>query len=91
MWLKKGDHVLWYWATFSGPAGPPTLLLQPRPHGCYRVLAEDDQGKATPARGSTLTMGSRHVATKNGRACLGLHQGLVRATMPGAIRSNVLR
>jgi hypothetical protein len=89
--LKKGDHVLWYWATFSGPAGPPTLLLQRRPHGCYRVLAQDDQGKATPARGSTLTVGSRHLATRSGRACPGHHQGLVRATMPGAIRSNALR
>jgi Domain of unknown function (DUF4430) len=89
--LKKGDHVLWYFATFSGPTGPPTLELQRQPHGCYRVLAQDDQGKTTPARGSTLTVGGRKLATKNARACIGRHQGLVRATMPGAIRSGALR
>ncbi len=88
--LKRGDRVLWYWATFNGPTGPPTLELRRLPHGCYRVLAQDDQGRTTPARGSTLTIGGRHIGTKNARACPGRHRGFVRATRPGAIRSNEL-
>ncbi|MGD0167085.1 MAG: DUF4430 domain-containing protein [Gaiellaceae bacterium] len=59
---------------------------------CYRVLAQDDKGVTEAASGSVLQVGSRRaVRTKNGRACIGPHSGLlVRAAMTGAVRSNAL-
>lgn len=88
-------------------AGPKTLLLTrsnltsaerkkvQRSHkalSCYTVSAQDDKGVATPALGAVLQPGSgRAVKTKNARACLGAHSGLlVRATVSGAVRSNAL-
>ena len=89
--LKDGDTVLWYWATFGPSGGPPTLLMK-RSGRCYSVLAQDDSGKSSVARGAVLHVGDRRaVATRNGRACVGPHLGLlVRATMDGAVRSNAL-
>jgi len=59
---------------------------------CYAVSAQDDKGASTLAVGAVLNAGSRRaVIAKNGRACLGAHTGsLVRATLSGAVRSNVL-
>ena len=88
--LKNGDRVLWYWATFAGPASPPTLLLKKVRRNCYRVLAQDDSGKTRPARGALLRVGSRSVRARTGSACVGAHRGLVRATLTGAVRSNAL-
>jgi len=88
--LKDGDRVLWYWATFGPNGGPPTLLLRHARHGCYRVLAQDDAGKTRPARGAVLHVGSRAVRARTGSACVGVHRGLVRATLKGAVRSNAL-
>src|SRR5436853_12250 len=89
--LKDGDTVLWYWATFGPSGGPPTLLMK-RSGRCYSVVAQDDSGKSSVARGAVLHVGDRRaVATRNGRACVGPHLGLlVRATMDGAVRSNAL-
>ena len=89
--LKDGDTVLWYWATFGPSGGPPTLLMK-RSGRCYSVVAQDDSGKGSVARGAVLHVGDRRaVATRNGRACVGPHLGLlVRATMDGAVRSNAL-
>jgi uncharacterized protein DUF4430 len=90
--LKDGDTVLWYWATFGPPGGPPTLVLQAtRKRGCYRVLSQDDRGKTKPARGARLRSGSRSVLARTGTACLGAHKGLVTATLRGAVRSNALQ
>jgi len=88
--LKDGDRVLWYWATFGDAGGPKTLLLQRRAKGCYRVLAQDDAGKSTPAQGAALLVDGRRVRTRGGSACPGVHKGLVRATLAGAVRSNAL-
>jgi Domain of unknown function (DUF4430) len=88
--LKDGDRVLWYWATFGATGGPPTLVLQPTKRGCYRVLAQDDSGKTSPARGAVLHAGRRAVRARAGSACVGRHRGLVTATLKGAIRSNAL-
>jgi Domain of unknown function (DUF4430) len=88
--LKPGDRVLWYYATFGPNGGPPTLLLRHAARNCYRVVAQDDTGKTTPARGAVLHVGSRAVRTRAGSACVGRHRGLVRATMAGAVRSNAL-
>jgi hypothetical protein len=89
--LKDGDSVLWYWATFGSNGGPPTLELK-RSGRCYTVLAQDDTGKTSAAKGAVLHIGSRRTtATRDGRACIGPHFGLlVRATMDGAVRSNAL-
>jgi hypothetical protein len=90
--LKAGDHVLWYWATFGTNGGPPTLELKKGvKRNCYRVLAQDDTGKTTPARSAVLHVGTRAVRARTGSACVGAHRGLVRATQTGAVRSNALR
>ena len=85
--LKDGDTVLWYWATFSGATGPPTLVLRHARGTCYVVFAQDDKGKLHAAPKAVLHADGR---TVRGR-CVGRHRGLVRATAPGAIRSNALR
>jgi hypothetical protein len=88
--LKPGDRVLWYWATFGPNGGPPTLSLRRARRNCYRVLAQDDAGKTSPARGAVLHVDGRSVRTRAGSACVGRHRGLVRATLAGAVRSNAV-
>ena len=90
--LKDGDTVLWYWAQFGiVPGGPKTLVLH-RSGRCYTALQQDDKGATSPAVGAVLHVGSRRVVkTRNGRACIGPHFGLlVRAELGGAVRSNAL-
>jgi hypothetical protein len=89
--LKDGDTVLWYWAQFGVAGGPKTLVLQRRGR-CYTVLQQDDAGAASRANGAELQIGSkRTVQTRNGRACIGPHKGLlVRGVLGGAVRSNAL-
>jgi Domain of unknown function (DUF4430) len=89
--LRDGDRVLWYWATFGAGGGPPTLLLTRTGRNCYRVVAENDQGVDRAAAGALVHVDGRRVRTRAGRACVGRHTGLVRATMAGAVRSNALR
>jgi len=90
--LKDGDRVLWYWATFGPKGGPPTLVLRPgSKRNCYRVLAQDDTGETTAARGARLHANGRSVLARTGSACLGAHRGLVTATLNGAVRSNAVR
>jgi hypothetical protein len=86
--LKDGDVVLWYYATFGPAGGPPTLELQRLPANCYVVQSVTDAGKRTRSATATLVADGKRFKTKNGRACIGKHVGLVRATAPGAIRSN---
>jgi hypothetical protein len=88
--LNPGDRVLWYWATFGQNGGPPTLSLRRVKRNCYRVLAQDDAGKTSAARGAVLHLDGRSVRTRAGSACVGRHRGLVRATLAGAVRSNAL-
>jgi Domain of unknown function (DUF4430) len=90
--LKDGDRVLWYYATFGSSGGPATLVLRAgAKRNCYRVLAQDDAGKAKPALGARLRVGGRTVSARKGSACVGRHRGLVTATLKGAVRSNALR
>ena len=88
--VKDGDVVLWYWAKFGQSGGPPTLELGRDGNGCYRVVARDDAGKAVAAS-ATLRVDGRRVPMQGGRACPGPHRSLVRATAPGAVRSNALK
>jgi hypothetical protein len=89
--LKDGDTVLWYWAQFGVAGGPKTLVLQRRAR-CYTVLQQDDAGATSRANGAELQIGSkRTVPTRNGRACIGPHKGLlVRGLLGGAVLSNAL-
>ncbi|HEY3050538.1 MAG TPA: DUF4430 domain-containing protein [Gaiellaceae bacterium] len=90
--VKDGDTVLWYWSTFTEQGGSPTLLLRRRAaRNCYTVASQDDQGVSTPAAGARLLVDGRTVKTRSGRGCVGKHRGLVRATAPNAVRSNVLK
>jgi hypothetical protein len=89
--LKDGDRVLWYWATFGPAGGPPTLHLTRTGRNCYRVVSENDQGTDRAAAGAVLHVDGRRVRTRAGRACVGKHGGMVRATLAGAVRSNALR
>ena len=89
--VRPGDRVLWYWATFGPAGGPPTLLLTRTGRNCFRVVSENDAGKDTVPTGAVLTVDGRRARTRAGRACVGPHKGLVRATMTGAVRSNALR
>jgi hypothetical protein len=88
--LKDGDVVLWYYATFGPAGGPPTLELQRLPANCYVVQSVNDTGRKTRATTATLTADGKRFKTTAGRACIGKHVGLVRATAPGAIRSNAV-
>jgi len=90
--LKDGDAVLWYWSTFTEQGGSPTLLLRKRAaRNCYTVFSQNDQGVSTPATGARLLVDGRSVKTKAGRGCVGKHRGLVRGTLPNAVRSNALK
>jgi hypothetical protein len=89
--LKDGDVVLWYWATFGATGGPPTLELQRLPANCYVVDTVTDAGKRARSANATLTADGKKFRTRAGRACIGRHIGLVRATAPGAVRSNAVR
>jgi hypothetical protein len=89
--LKDGDVVLWYYATFGPAGGPPTLELQRLPASCYVVQSVNDAGKKTRAATATLTADGKKFKTTAGRACIGKHVGLVRATAPGAVRSNSVK
>jgi len=88
--LKDGDVVLWYWATFTEAGGPPTLELAREQNGCYRLVAKNDAGSAISVS-ATLRVDARRVPMQGGRACPGPHRSLVRATAPGAVRSNALK
>ena len=88
--LKDGDRVLWYWAAFGPTGGPETLTLRRTSRRCYAVTAQNDAGVSRAAAGAVLHVAGRRVRTRDGRACVGRHRGLVRATLAGAIRSNAL-
>ena len=89
--LADGDVVLWYYATFGPTGGPPTLELQRLPANCYLVQSVNDSGKRTRAAGATLTVDGKRFQTREGRACIGRHAGLVRAVASGTVRSNAVR
>ena len=90
--IKDGDTILWYWTTFTQQGSSPTLLLRRATRrNCYRVLSQNDAGIATPAVNAALRVDGRRIAARSGRACVGKHRGLVRATVPGAVRSNAIR
>ena len=61
--VKDGDTVLWYWATFSGAAGPLTLEVETsivKGKRCFFASGRNDAGRASRVRGVVYTLNSRH-------------------------------
>ena len=89
--LKDGDRVLWYFAQFGIAGGPSTLDLRTTAPGCYRAVAQDDQGAEKVPPGLVFHIGTaKTVPAPAGRVCPKGPHGLVWATAPGSVRSNRL-
>jgi uncharacterized protein DUF4430 len=88
--LKDGDSVLWYYAEFGAGGGPETLALSRTAPGCYRAVAQNDQGVASVPAGLVFHVGSKTVRAPAGRVCPKAGHGLVWASAPHTVRSNRL-
>jgi hypothetical protein len=88
--VKDGDTVLWYWATFSGPAGPLTLEVETsvvRGKRCFYATGRNDAGRASRMRGVVFTLNGRRVRSTSGVVCTRLVRYTIKVTKAGAIRS----
>ena len=100
--LHDGDTVLFYYATFSGPAGPLTMEVETARPKCPRgrvtvcqrttlfyATGRDDAGKSQRVRDVVFTINGRRVASKNGVARTTARHWTVRVTKTGALRSRL--
>ena len=88
--LKDGDTVLWYWATFTGSAGPLTLEVETsivKGKRCFFATGRNDAGRASRMRGVVYTLNSRRISSATGVVCTRLGRYTVRVAKTGAIRS----
>jgi hypothetical protein len=88
--LKDGDTVLWYWATFSGPAGPLTLEVETsivKGKRCFFATGRNDAGRASRVRGVVYTLNNRRINSATGVVCTRPSRYTVRVAKTGAIRS----
>ena len=88
--VKDGDTVLWYWATFSGAAGPLTLEVETsivKGKRCFFASGRNDAGRASRVRGVVYTLNSRRINSATGVVCTRLGRYTVRVAKTGAIRS----
>jgi hypothetical protein len=88
--LKDGDTVLWYWATFSGPAGPLTLEVETsivKGKRCFFATGRNDAGRSSRVRGVVYTLNSRRISSATGVVCTRPGRYSVRVAKTGAIRS----
>jgi hypothetical protein len=88
--LKDGDTVLWYWATFSGPAGPLTLEVETsivKGKRCFFATGRNDAGRSSRVRGVVYTLNSRRISSATGVVCVRPGRYSVRVAKTGAIRS----
>jgi hypothetical protein len=88
--VKDGDTVLWYWATFSGPAGPLTLEVETsivRGKRCFYATGRNDAGRASRVRGVVFTLNGRRVSSASGVVCTLLGHYTVKVSKTGAVRS----
>jgi hypothetical protein len=88
--VKDGDTVLWYWATFSGPAGPLTLEVETsivKGKRCFFATGRNDAGRSSRVRGVVYTLNNRRVNSATGVVCTRLGRYTVRVAKTGAIRS----
>jgi Domain of unknown function (DUF4430) len=90
--VKDGDTVLWYWATFSGPAGPLTLEVETsivRGKRCFFATGRNDAGRASRVRNVVFTLSGRRVSSATGVTCTRLGRYAVRVAKAGTVRSRV--
>jgi hypothetical protein len=90
--VHDGDTVLWYFATFSGPAGPLTLEVETsivRGKRCFFATGRNDAGHSSRVRGVVFTLNGRRVSSANGVVCTRVARYAVRVAKTGAIRSRV--
>jgi hypothetical protein len=88
--VKDGDTVLWYWATFTGAAGPLTLEVETsivKSKRCFFATGRNDAGRASRVRGVVFTLNSRRISSATGVVCTRLGRYAVRVAKTGAIRS----
>jgi Domain of unknown function (DUF4430) len=89
--LKRGDNVLWYWATFGPAGGPKTLDLVRRGSHCFRAFAYADNGsRSKPGRVLYVGNGGRRTVSETGRFCAPEGWRTVRAKKAGHVRSDLL-
>src|SRR5262249_21930348 len=92
--VKDGDTVLWYWATFSGPAGPLTLEVETSIVGgrrCFFATGRNDAGRASRVRRAVFTRNGRRMSSAGGVVCTRRGHYAVRVSKTGAIRSGTYR
>jgi hypothetical protein len=90
--LKDGDTVLWYYATFSGPAGPLTLEVENsivRGKRCFFATGRNDAGHASRVRGVVFTLNGRRISSANGVVCTRKARYAIRVAKTGAVRSRL--
>ncbi|MDQ2984501.1 MAG: DUF4430 domain-containing protein [Actinomycetota bacterium] len=89
--LRAGDDILWYWATFSGPSGPPTLELTVARAAktCFHAVAVDDAGHRARTQNVVYTLNGRRVSSRSGALCTRSKRYSVRVAKTGAVRSKV--
>ena len=90
--LKDGDSVLWYWATFTGAAGPLTLEVENslvRGKRCFFATGRNDAGHAGRVRAVVFTLNGRRRPAATGVLCTKPGPFAVRVTKTGAVRSRL--
>ena len=90
--LKDGDTVLWYWATFNGPAGPLTLEVENslvKGKRCFFATGRNDAGHASRVRNVVFVLNGRRRASRTGVVCTKAGRYTVRVAKTGAVRSRV--
>ena len=90
--LHDGDTVLWYWATFNGPAGPLTLEVENslvRGKRCFFATGRNDAGRASRVRNVAFVLKGRRVRSRSGVVCTKAGRYAVRVTKAGAVRSRL--
>ena len=90
--LKDADTVLWYWATFSGPAGPLTLEVENSivsGKRCFFATGRNDAGHDARVRDVVFVLNARRIRSRTGVVCTRAGRYAVRVTKAGAVRSRI--
>jgi Domain of unknown function (DUF4430) len=90
--VHDGDTVLWYWATFTGSAGPLTLEIDTalvRGKRCFYAAGRNDAGRAARVRDVVFSLNGRRIRSGSGVVCTNLGRYAVRVSKPGAVRSRI--
>jgi Domain of unknown function (DUF4430) len=90
--LKKGDRVLWYYATFGPTGGPKTLTIEKKrkPKLCFTARQQDDAGVKSAVGDVVFRVNGHAVRSKSGTLCPKRVVRTVRVSKPGLVRSAVL-